>query len=125
MITLSNGYFLPETNDKGTIVFPALEANITRLNNHVHDGVDSEKLNTASIEPLSISLAAGSWVSVGDGLYKQTVTLPGALSFDTAAFTVKLGTSGHNVYPSIEKISASQYDIFTNDNTEGFEVIYL
>lgn len=124
MITLSYGYKKPESNDKGPIVFPALESNIQLLNDHTHDGVTSAKIPSSSLLPLTTSLVAGSWVAAGNGLFKQTVTLPGALSFDTTAFTVKLET-GHVVYPTIEKISATQYDIYTNDSTLGFEVLYL
>jgi len=124
MINLSYGYFLPETNDKGPIVFPALESNIQQLNDHTHDGVTSAPLPSSSVTPLGISLAAGSWVADVNGLYKQTVTLPGALSYDTTVFTVKL-ENGSLVYPSIDKVSTTQYDIFTNDPTTGFEVLYL
>jgi len=125
VITLSFGFQLPETGDTGPIVFPALEDNIQQLNDHTHDGVTSSKLNSGAINPLSISLASAAWALVANGIYKQTVTLPGALSYDTTSFTVKLETSEDLVYPTIEKVSASQYDIFTNDNSLGFEVKYL
>lgn len=125
MLTLSYGYKKPQTNDKGPIVFPALEGNIQRLNDHTHDGANSAKLPSTSLSPSSATLLAGAWTLVGDGLYKQTVTLPSGITYDNAVFTVKLATSGDIVHPTIEKVSATQYDIYTNDNTEGFVVVYL
>ena len=124
MLTLSFGFKKPETGDTGPIVFPALEDNIQQLNDHDHNGTNSKKLPSSSIAPLQESLSSAAWALVANGVYKQTVTLPGALSYDTTQFTVKLPT-GHLVYPNIEKVSATQYDIFTNDNTVGFEVSYL
>lgn len=125
MITLSFGYQLPQTNDKGPVVFPALEANIQRLNDHNHDGSNSPKISSAAIQPLTAAVAAGSWVAQGGGIYKQTITLPASLSYDTTGFDVRLASSGHVVHPTIEKVSASQYDIYTNDPTEGYSVVYL
>lgn len=125
MLTLSFGFKKPETGDLGTIVFPALEGNIQQLNDHSHDGIDSAKVLSSGVTPVQQSVAAGSWVATGIDLFKQTVTLPGTLSYDTTSFTVKLAGTGHVVHPTIEKVSASQYDIYTNDNSIGFEVSYL
>ena len=124
MVTLSFGFKRPETGDTGAIVFPALEDNITQLNNHTHDGSNSSKINSAAIDPILASLSSAAWVAQGGGLYKQTVTLPGALDFDTTAFTTRLPT-GETVLAQIDKVSDSQYDIWTNDNSVGFEVSYL
>ncbi len=125
MLTLSFGFKKPENGDLGSIVFPALEDNIQQLNDHSHDGVDSTKIVSGSLDPTQVSIAAGSWVLVGNGLYKQTITLPGTLTYDKTSFTVKLSGTGHLVHPTIEKVSATQYDIYTNDNSVGFEVSYL
>ena len=57
---LSKGYILPNTGDKGSTWFPALEHNITQLNNHIHDGITSEKVKTTNIEPVKYVLS-GSW----------------------------------------------------------------
>lgn len=125
MITLSFGFQLPETPDQGDIVFPALEANIQQVNDHDHNGTNTSKLNSGSLVPLAQSIPSGSWVLVANGIYSQTVTLPASLSYDSTAFTVRLETSLDIVHPTIEKVSASQYEVFTNDNSLGFEVIYL
>lgn len=124
MLTLSFGFQLPEDGDKGPVVFPALESNIQQLNDHDHDGSNSTKLTSAAFNPSSVTLAAGSWVLVGNGIYKQTVTLPGALTYDSTGFDVRL-PSGDIVYPTIEKVSSTQYDIYTNDNSIGMTVLYI
>ena len=124
MQTLSYGFKLPESGDKGPVVFPALESNITNLNNHTHDGSNSAKISSAGVTPASSTIASGDWNLVGNGIYKDTITLPAAFSYDTTVFTCKL-PSGHIVYPTIEKVSATTYDIYTNDNSIGMTVLYL
>lgn len=125
MLTLTHGFKKPETGDKGPIVFPALEDNIQQLNDHDHDGANSEKLPSSAIDPLTQSVLAANWgASIGNGLFKQTITLPAALSYDTTGFHCQL-SSGDVVACTIEKVSASQYDIFTNDDTETLTVLYF
>lgn len=125
MLTLSFGFKKPESGDTGSVVFPALEGNIQQLNDHDHDGSNSSKISSSSVTPLFVDLVAGSWVSESNGLYSQTVTLPGALSFDTTGYEAQLATDGHVVHPTIEKVSASQYKIYTNDNSQGMKVLYI
>ena len=125
MLTLSFGYKKPETNDIGPIVFPALEGNIQQLNDHTHNGSDSAPLNSGSITPLFATILSGAWAVVaGTGLYKQTITLPAALAYDSTGFDCRLD-DGTLVYPTVLKVSASQYDIFLNDNTVGMTVLYI
>lgn len=124
MITLSFGFKKPETNDRGPIVFPALEDNIQQVNDHTHDGTNSSKLSSAAFLPTSAVLVSGGWVSQGNGLYKQTVSLPAALTYDSTGFDCRLD-DGTVVYPTILKVSSSQYDVFLNDNTVGMTILYI
>lgn len=124
MQTLSYGFKLPDSGDKGPTVFPALESNIQKLNDHTHDGSNSAKISSAGVTPGSSTLLAGSWVLVANGIYSQRVTLPAAYSYDSTVFTCRL-PSGHIIYPTIEKVSATQYDIYTNDNSVGMTVHYM
>lgn len=121
--TLSYGFTKPVTNDRGPTLFPLLEDNWQQVNDHDHDGSNSAKISSANITATTETLASGSWVSEGSGQYSQTITLPAAYTYDDTAFFVKLET-GDVVYPTIEKVSASQYKIYTNDNSLGFVVYY-
>lgn len=127
MQTLSNGYKKPETGDKGSVFFPALEDNIQRVNDHTHNGTDSEKLNANSVDAVNQSILNASWVTAGGGLYKQTVTLPGTLQFDTTTMMFRINSgsdAGHVVYPDVKKITANTYDIWINDNSIDLEAHY-
>jgi hypothetical protein len=123
MITLSFGFKKPETNDKGDIVFPALEDNIQQLNDHNHNGTNSSKIDSSAITPLSETILAAGWVATTNG-FRQLVNLPASLAYDTTGFDCRL-TSGDIFYPTIEKISASQFYIYINDNTQNVTIIYL
>lgn len=124
METLSYGYKKPETNDKGPTVFPALQNNIQQINDHDHDGSNSAKLTATSVVSVSATIPLGSWVAFGPtGHYRQQVTLPAGFSYDTVNMGFRL-TNGTQIYPTVEKISATQYYVYTIDNTIDFKALY-
>lgn len=128
MLTLSFGYKKPQTGDKGSIFFPALEFDIQRLNDHIHDGVDSSKLTSLSVAPTSDVILAVNWVSLGGGNYKQNVTTPAGITFDVygMAFRITNGPDiGAEINPTIIKTAVNKYDIYVNDNTIDLSVLYL
>lgn len=137
MQTLSYGYKNPENGDRGSVWFPALNANITQLNDHTHNGVNSAKLSPTGITALVqtiASAASGGWAAVSgkDGLYSKTVTLPVAITGLAAANTIddyqlmiKNDTSGDLLYLTINKASASTFNVFSNDNSLNLRVYYL
>lgn len=124
MLTLSYGYKKPEASDKGPVVFPAMEDNIQRVNDHTHNGSNSSKLTTAAVEAVTQSLLLGSWVLVSDGIYKQTVTLPGGLDYTKISIQFLHGTSGDRLWLGVNKVSATQYDVFINDNSINVTAVY-
>lgn len=128
MQTLVFGFQLPETGDKGSVFFPGLESNIQQLNDHSHDGIDSAQLDATALVASTIDLVAGSWVSVGNGLYRQLVTLPAAMAFETKLlkYTINSGTYlGQTFQPKEEKVSSNTFYIYSNDNTIDVKVAYL
>jgi hypothetical protein len=115
MQTLSYGYKKPDSIDKGDTVFPALETNIQMLNDHTHDGSNSALLATQTV-----SVSASGWSAVGtSGLYRKTVTVPTGLNYDTCDVWVKRST-GERCYPTLERISSTQFYIYTNDSSLAY-----
>lgn len=114
MIVLSNGYKLPETGDFGSVWFPALEDNITRLNGHTHDGSNSEKLPSTSIQNSTITIATGDWVDQGNGYHRYTFTLPGSALYDEKIPILRLDSDGDTVYARFEKLSTTQGYVYVN-----------
>lgn len=123
MQTLSYGYKLPETNDKGPVVFPALEDDIQQLNDHTHDGANSAKLDAKSIDSIQQTLASGSWVGVANNQYRQLVTVPAGIDYDKINIGFRIA-NGDYVYPTVERVSSTQYYVYTNDNTQNYLVRY-
>lgn len=124
MITLSFGFKKPETNDKGDVVFPALEDNIQQLNDHTHNGTNSAKLTAASLDPLSEVLSNTNWVASTNDLFRQLVTLPASLSYDLVVIQARL-SDGSIFHPTLERVSVSQYYVYINDNTQNVTVMYV
>lgn len=120
MITLSKGYKLPQVPDTGDIFFPAIEFDIQRFNDHTHNGTDSQLLTSATQ-----SILAANWVAapIGGGIFRQQITMPAGYAYDVAAMWFKL-SSGEVVLPSVERVSANQYFVYTNDNSLTYTAYY-
>ena len=122
MKTLSYGYEKPESNDTGSTVFPALQRDIQKLNDHSHNGS-----NSAFIPVVTQSISSGSWALDPalntNSQYSQTVTVPNSRNYDDVSIQVRR-SSGEMVYATIEKATATTYKIYTNDNTLNYTAIY-
>lgn len=128
MLTLSYGIKKPQTGDYGTTFWPAMEANFQQQNDHTHNGVDSAILSSTSINPTSASILAASWVLVSAGTYRQLVTTPPSITFDSygMAFRITNGSDiGYEIHPTILKVSATTYYVYVNDNTINLTVLYF
>jgi hypothetical protein len=128
MLTLSYGYKLPVTGDYGATWFPALEHNISALNDHTHDGATSARLTAASIIGVSQTITSGSWSATSGGTYRQLVTTPASVTFDdySRSYVINSGSaSGHRVYLSEEKVSNTTFYVYCNDNAIDIKILHL
>lgn len=125
MLTLSYGYKQPETGDKGSIWFPALEFDINRLNLHSHNGLDSVKLSSSSVVATVQVVTAAGWVAQGGGTYKQTVTCPAGITVDDYEIATWDNVGGNKLYLTISKVTANTFDVSINDNTIDLRVKYV
>lgn len=124
MQTLTYGFKLPETGDQGTALFTALEDNITRVDGHSHNGTDSTFLTAQSVIASVQTISSASWVSSGaTGHYRQQVTVPAGFDFDTVQIGFRT-TAGAQIYPTVERVSDTQYFVYTSDNTINFIAQY-
>lgn len=123
--TLTYGLKRPITNETGADgIFTALEDNITQIDGHTHNGVNSSLLSAGAVVVVTQSIASGSWgATVGDGLYRQTITIAGSLNYDNININFK-DTSGHQVFLEVEKVSTTQYYVYTNNNAMTYTAVY-
>lgn len=125
MLTLSFGYKLPETGDKGDVFFPALEDNIVRLNGHDHDGVNSSVLPSTSFAPTVITLLAANWVASGDW-FRQLVTLPGTVQFTDVLIQAFLGgVLQERIYPRQDYVGVNQFYVYMPTNSDDVRLIIV
>lgn len=127
MQTLSYGYFKPETGDRGTTLFTALEDNIQRLNDHNHDGNNSSLLPAQNIQASSQTILAAAWDGTGlpTGHYRQLVTVVAGFTFDGTNIGFRVsGNSGSYIYPTVERVTNTTFYVYTTDNTLDFVAIY-
>ncbi len=118
MLTLSNGYKLPQVDDTGDTFFENLSFNIQRLNDHTHDGTDSERLT-----PTKQTLSAASWVFVDVDSYTLAVTMPAGLTYDDVGLEFRLA-NGTVIYPTVTKTGSNSYSIGYTSNASDVVAIY-
>jgi hypothetical protein len=124
MQTLSYGYKLPENGDKGTPLWQALEFDISRLNGHNHDGSNSAPLTAQSIVGISQNISAAGWGAYGPtGHYRQLVTMLPGFDFDKVFISFRTA-AGVYVTPTVEKFSATEFYIYSIDNTLNLVAVY-
>lgn len=122
-ITLSKGYKKPEIGDRE--FYTDLEDNIDRINDHNHDGVNSQLLNIEDFVKKTSTVLAAAWGSdLGGSTYRQTITMPLPLEFDTSTIFVRTST-GSVIYPTILKTGTSAFSVTVNDNTLELVITYV
>jgi hypothetical protein len=124
MTTLTYGLKRPSTGDSGSTLFAALEDNITQLDGHTHDGVDSPALPAQSITGVTQTISSASWVASGaTGHYRQQVTVPAGFDFDLVQISFRT-SAGAYIHPTVEKVSDTQYYVYTTNNAIDFIACY-
>lgn len=124
--TLTYGLKKPTTGDSGASLFADLEGNITQLDGHTHNGTDSAQLPAQSIAGVSQTISNASWSASGaTGHYRQLVTVASGFDFDEVQISFRLtGTTGPYIYPTVERVSDTQYYVYTTDNSLDYLAIY-
>lgn len=119
MQTLSYGYKKPQNTDTGDAIFPALEGDVQQLNDHNHDGTNSAPLATRQQ-----SILAANWAPSGTTpAYRQILTVPNGLQYDTCQIWVRRST-GEQVYPDLRRVSSTTFYFYNANNTDAYTVNY-
>lgn len=127
MLTLSYGYKKPQTGDRGSSLFTALEQNIQRLNDHTHNGTDSAPLPAQSIVGVLQSISSAGWATYGGaptGFVRQQVTVPAGFDYDTVQISFRTGAGQCETMLTTERISDTQYYLYCNDSTLDVTAVY-
>ena len=125
--TLTYGLIRPDTGDKGNVFFPALEDNITQLDAHTHNGVDSAPIPSSSIAPNVVNVDTTGWVATGNGFFTKNQTFPGAYlnSASIVRFLLDGGTKDRNqIYPTFDMIDDTNMTITMPTNTQALNIIF-
>lgn len=116
----------PQTGDKGSVFWPALEDDIQQLNDHTHNGSNSSRIASSAVAATTQAISAAGWVAQGGGIYRQLVTMPGTILFDEYIVDFKNQASPkERLFLSTEKVTSNTYYVFINDNTVAITAYYL
>jgi hypothetical protein len=140
---LPYGRYVPSDGDTGSNDwFDDLEHDIALDDAHTHDGVTSSKLTSTSITAVTHTISTTTdvsditvgWVLQSSGEYKRRIAM--ATFFSSLKFAeVKVeiqkftATSGgvdlyDVIYPTIEQVGESTFDLYVNDLSTAFRAIY-
>ena len=124
MNTLTYGTKIPETGDRGTPLFDALEENFTNWDGHLHDGITSPLLTAQAFVGVSGTILAAGWVAFGPiGHFRQLVTMAPGFLFDTTKIAFRT-TAGAYIYPTVERVTSTTYYVYSTNNAIDFIAIY-
>jgi len=127
MTTLTYTRKQPQTTDVSEGVsgwFTALSDNIALDDAHTHDGVTSPRITSTAIDAYTTTTGSGSWSLVSNGIYRVSVAMPTGRDFDKYDIAFKT-SAGQRVYLDYLKIDASNFYVYTNDNTANYTVLFL
>lgn len=126
MQILSYLFKKPQTGDKGSVFWPALEEDIQKMNDHTHNGSNSARLSSSSITASTQAISSVSWSATSGGTYRQLVTLPGTMLYDEYIIVFKDQASPKGqLFLNVEKVSSNTYYVYINDNTKSITAYYL
>lgn len=111
---LSNGYRLPENGDLGSSWFPDLAFDIQRLNDHTHNGIDSNKLTPTSTTLITETLPAENFtIDLEKNKYKALLAMPTGLRVDTTSINFRDVVTKERVHLSIEKTAVNTLNVYS------------
>lgn len=123
-LILSFGYRKPQDGDKGSTFWDDLEDDIQQLNDHSHNGTNSAKLSANATNSISADVFAANWVANGY-TYRQLLTVPTGMAYDNLNVIFRdAATARRQAFLQTEKVSATQYYVYCNDNTKSFKAVY-
>jgi hypothetical protein len=125
MNILSYLFKKPQSGDKGSVFWPALEDDIQQMNDHSHNGTNSARLASSSVTSSTQSVSSASWSAQGGGTYRQLVTMPGSMLYDEYMIVFKHSTSKEQMFLKVEKVSSNTYYVYINDNSVSLTAYYL
>jgi hypothetical protein len=116
---------LPDTGDKGSVWFPALEYNITQTNDHVHDGSVGAVIPSTNIGVVTQALSSSDWVADVNGAYVQEKTVPNGKSYANVFIMVK-NAAGEQLFLDVKPGTAStKYKVYSNDSSLSATAYFL
>lgn len=132
MTTTTYGYRRPATGDRAkgaTGWMQSLTFNIDRFDGHNHDGANSAQLPMASLTPYTQAITAAGWGNLSGGVYRQDLTVPtGVTEINNYhlgfIFTAPSGQVGENCYLRYDRLTATTYRVYCNDNTAAFLAVF-
>ena len=122
--TLSYGFIKPDSGDKGSVFWPALETDIQKLNDHDHNGTNSAKLSSLATLAVVQNISAANWDDLTEGNYRQLVTVPSGFLVDTCTVSFREAITGDYLTLRIAKASNTTYYVYINDNTLSLKAVY-
>jgi hypothetical protein len=131
--TLSFGYVKPATGDKGAVVFTPLESNIQQVNDHKHNGSNSDRVDSSNLQREVVNVTAAGWAADGE-LFKKTVTFPAGFTASNGSeygkasirFFFDGGTLDKNeLFPKTVRLTDTTFELHSPVSSQAFNVTFV
>lgn len=128
--TYSNGPLqIPEDSDLGNVVFSIMESYMERVATHTHSGADSSKISLNiekdfTLFTLGVNLF---WTDLGNNVHRAQLPTPlgGSVDGNIRRFYYDDGATLVEFFPTVEKIDADDYYVYTDQPLANITVVTL
>lgn len=125
--TLSKGFVKPTTGDRGETFFPILETNIQQLNDHTHNGSNSQLIATSSLSKGAVAVPDTGWTASGV-LYRQLVTMPASFEWSTSKLKFQMNGGAldeEEIFPKTEFVDEDSFYLYMPVNNQAVDVLVI
>lgn len=121
--TLANGRIKPQTGDKGSVWFSAIENNIDLDDAHTHDGINSPQLTASAFTKEFYTVADADFTQQADGFYTAPIDTGILLDPNESVIRFYLNSTGSAIYPEWKRLSGTSVEVTLADLPGNLTVV--
>lgn len=120
----SFGFKKPQNSERN--FWDALNENTQKINDHTHNGTDSNKLALKDMSRLTSTIAPASWVAIDGqpGHFKADIIFPAGIAYSNNNVNPQFSIADKAVYLSAERKSDIEMTVFINSNAHAVKIVY-
>lgn len=119
------GFKKPQNSERS--FWDALNENTQKVNDHTHNGMDSNKLGSKDMARETSTIIPANWTAVAGqtGHFKADVLFPAGIAYSKSNVNPVFYIADKVVQLSAERKSDIEMTVFINSNTNTVKIVYV